>query len=112
MQRTYHPTLRIGVTANADLAYKYRFVDVAGNYASAGEQAIGILETPVEDEDLATVVCEGTCLIEASAAIAAGAQIGAATSGKAVTYSSGQRLGFALNAATADGDLIEMKLSL
>lgn len=74
-----------------------------------GEQAIGVsrnhsnVAEPIE-------VADGICIVEASAAIAAGAKVSAAADGKAVTASSGIVNGIALTAATAAGQYVAVKL--
>jgi len=52
----------------------------------------------------------GTVKVEASAAIAVGAQLEAAADGKVVTASGGVPVGVAMSAASADGEIIEVQL--
>jgi hypothetical protein len=53
----------------------------------------------------------GTTVVEAGAAINAGATVKSNAAGKAITWaSSGAKVGLALGAAGADGDLIEILL--
>jgi len=92
------------VTAN-------RFVQVDGTLAGAGENAIGVARTDgVSGDDIAVDVL-GTAVVEAGAAVAAGATIKADANGKAITWAtSGAKIAIALQAASADGDLIEVLL--
>jgi hypothetical protein len=79
-------------------------------YADAGEQHIGITEA---DAALAEVVsvklrtAQGSVEGVASEALAKGATLYGAADGKIADTSSGSAIGVALEAATADGDVIE-----
>lgn len=58
------------------------------------------------------VMLSGTPMVMASDAISAGAKVTATTGGKAVTATAGQEyFGIAIQAATADGDLIQILLT-
>jgi hypothetical protein len=79
-------------------------------YADAGESANGVTEygvaitTPVE---VRLINGPGTFEMTAAGAIAAGAIIFGAADGKVSLAPSGQPIGIAIEAATADGDIIE-----
>lgn len=103
--------------AGADLSAKANhFVDVNSDreviMPTANSRVIGVLTNGGEEGQNVGVMCEPGALIEiaASAAIAAGADIATTAAGRAVTASgvTTQVLGVALEAATADGDLITM----
>jgi hypothetical protein len=79
-------------------------------YADAGESANGVTEFAVADAT--PVACRlvngpGTFEMTAAGAIAAGAIIFGAADGKVSLAPSGQPIGIAIEAATADGDQIE-----
>lgn len=87
-----------------------RFVTVAGKQAAAGELALGVAEVIGDVGDAVAVDVIGITVVEAGAAVAAGVQVEADAQGCAVTHASGKVLGLALDAATAQGDFIRVKL--
>jgi len=113
------PQTRVtGLNAAADLSTtgQFRFVDVTGdqavNLTGAAGKAIGVLQNKPVSGAPATIYGVGSVSkVAASAAIAAGAKIGSAASGKARTAASADvTLGVALEAAAADDDLISVLL--
>ena len=88
-----------------------RFVQVDGTLAGAGENALGVARTNGVSGDKISVDVLGTAVVAAGAAVAAGASIKSDANGKAVTWAtSGAKIAIALEAAAADGDLIEVLL--
>lgn len=85
-----------------------------GNLAVAGiaDNDIGTIECEAFTSDTEAAVrlksATGTRKMVAAAAVAAGAIVYAAASGKIDDTVSAQRIGIALEAATADGDIIEV----
>lgn len=82
-------------------------VEVAG----AGEQHIGITQFAVADGEIVAVKLRnhnGTQEATASEALAVGAVLYGAAAGKVADTSSGTAIGIAKEAATADGDIIEI----
>jgi hypothetical protein len=91
----------------------------AGVLAAAGVGAsdetleVGTMDVPAfaSGDKVAVVLrnCEGTCFMVASAAISAGVAVYGAASGKIATTVSGTAIGISMEAAAADGDLIEVE---
>lgn len=105
------PGLRFSLTAGAAVE-RHRFVSVDGN--SNGITAIA--STPVVGVSMNKVainqvleVSDGIVMVEAGAAVAAGAGVASDASGRAVT-SADNAIGVALTAASAAGELITIKL--
>lgn len=106
-------------TAGADLAAKRRVKLKAATtttppeveYAGAGEAHIGITETWANNGDGVSILlanASGSMEMTAAGAFALGADIYGAASGKVDDTASGSSIGTALEAATADGDVIEV----
>lgn len=91
-----------------------RFVTHAGAYPAAGGLPLGVTRTSAGAAgDLLPVDVLGTAIVEAGAAIAVGAAVMVGTTGKAITHDGdGDKFAVAraLEAATADGNLIEVLL--
>ena len=99
------------LTAGEALA-AYRRVKLSGAtvvYSDQGEDFIGITEGAVANAARAAVGLIGarTHKCVASEALAAGASIYGANDGKVSDTAVGPKIGFALEAALADGDVIE-----
>lgn len=79
-------------------------------YAGAGEAHIGITEYAAASGALVAVRLNGAGTHEATAAeaFAAGASLYGAANGKVADTASGTALAVALEAATADGDIVEI----
>lgn len=103
-----------GAPANPS-ALQYRFVKVTGEHqcglvTAATDNAVGVLQNkPQAVGDAATVAVSGISMVEASAAIAAGAKVGADTVGRAATDATNTR-GVALHSSAAAGELIPVLL--
>lgn len=106
------PNLRFSMPAGEDVARR-RFVavdsDGKGVIATAAGPAIGVSMNQAADGEVLEIA-DGIAMVEAGAAIAAGAIIEVGTSGKAVTNTSGVGIGTALTAAAAAGQLIAVKI--
>lgn len=105
----------ISLPAASDLsATPFRFVtvDSSGNIAlsAAVANAAGVLQDkPTALGQPGSVAIGGVTKVTASAAIAAGAAVGCAASGKARTAAVGDYIqGITLEAAAADGNIISM----
>lgn len=97
-------TLAGTVTAN-------RFVTAAGAQALADANTLGVCRQGGVSGDKVTVDVIGTAIVEAGAAVSAGATVKSDASGRAITWAtSGAKVGLALEAATAAGQLIEVLL--
>ena len=95
------------VTAAAALS-RLRFVGLTGAVCAAGAKALGIAEAAADLGEQAPVNTHGILLVEAGAAIAAGAEVESDANGKAITKAAGISNGFALDAAAAAGDVIRI----
>lgn len=88
-----------------------RFVTPAGAQAGADANTLGVTRTAGVSGAKVPVDVIGTAIVEAGAAIAAGATLKADADGKAITWAaSGAKVAIALQAAGAAGDLIEVLL--
>lgn len=104
------PLLSLPVTASGAIV-AHRFVTPARDQAVAGENTLGVARTAAADGALVTVDVLGTTVVQAGAAISAGATLKADAAGKAITWAtSGAKVAVALAAAAADGDLVEVLL--
>lgn len=103
--------LTLSVAATAAITAN-RFMGFGGAPAAAAAGAYGVSQTDGAVGDLIPVDAQGTTLVTASAAIAAGALIEVAAGGKAVTKNAGIAVARAAPGASAaaDGDLIEVIL--
>jgi hypothetical protein len=92
------------VTAN-------RFVTPAGAQAGADANTLGVCRVSGVSGDKAPVDVLGTAVVEVGAAVALGASLKADASGRAITWAtSGAKVGIALEAASASGQMIEVLL--
>ncbi|MDO5940635.1 capsid cement protein [Burkholderia cepacia] len=105
--KTHQPTLTTSITATAALA-RFRFVSLLGAICAAGAKALGTAEATADVGEQAPVNVQGILLVEAGAAIAAGAEVESDANGKAITKAAGISNGFALDAAAAAGDVIRI----
>jgi hypothetical protein len=105
------PILTLTAKASAAIL-PHRFVGHAGAYPTAAASALGVSRTKAADGEDFQVDVLGTSLVEASAAILAGASVEVAADGKAVTKSTGVAVArLAPGAvATAAGQLVEVVL--
>jgi len=93
-----------------------RLVGFGGDYASGAAgaggatDACGVSESSAAIGEAVSVITGYSAVVTAGAAISAGAFIKPGTSGKAVTGSITDNCGRALEAAGADGDLLEVRL--
>lgn len=95
------------VLAIADLSAR-RFVGFDGGVCAAGAKALGVVETDTDSDSLAPANVLGVILVEAGAAIAAGAEVQSDASGRAITRAAGLANGIAWDTAVAAGDVIRI----
>jgi hypothetical protein len=101
--------LSLTVNAAAALAAN-RFVTATGHYAAGPDDAvIGATRSIAAPGENVAVDVLGTTVVEAGGAVAIGHAVGSDANGKAVAGAD-IALGVALEAASADGDLIEILL--
>ena len=99
--------LAVTITAAAALS-RFRFADYSGNVAGAGERVLGVPTTDFSAGEQASVATHGEILVEAGAAIAAGARVQSDADGRVVTLAAGKAWGEARDAATAAGEIIRV----
>ena len=100
--------LAVTVAATGTIATA-RLVTPAGAQCGADGVAIGVARTAAVSGDKIAVDVLGTAVVEAGAAITLGATLKSDSTGRAITWAtSGARVGIALSAAGAAGDMIEM----
>lgn len=88
-----------------------RFVTPAGAQAGADANTLGVSRYAAALGEKFGVDVIGTAVVEAGAAIAAGATLKSDANGKAITWAaSGAKVALALQAAGAAGELIEVLL--
>ena len=104
------PLLALSTVLSGTVAVN-RFVTPAGAQAGADANTLGVARTAGISGDRVAVDVLGTAIVEAGAAVAAGATVKADSSGRAITWvTSGAKIGLALQAAGAAGDKIEVLL--
>ena len=81
--KTQQVILTTSVIAAAELTRR-RFVGFNGNVCAAGVKALGVVEADTENGGVAPANVLGVILVEAGAAIAAGAEVQSDASGKAI----------------------------
>lgn len=88
-----------------------RFVTPVGAQAGADANTLGVANSAAATGEKFPTVVIGTAVVEAGAAIAAGATLKSDTSGRAITWAtSGAKVAIAIEAATAAGQFIEVLL--
>ena len=88
-----------------------RFVTPAGAQAGADANTLGVCRQAAVATDKITVDVLGTAIVEAGAAVSAGATVKSDASGRAITWASaGAKVALALEAAGGAGELIEVLL--
>lgn len=106
------PGLRFSLPAGADVAMR-RFVAVnslsKGVYATAAGSTIGVSMNEAADGEVLEIA-DGIVMVEAQAAIAAGADVQVGTNGKAVAKTTGVGVGVAITGAANAGELVAVKL--
>lgn len=104
------PLLALAVTLTGTVAAN-RFVTPAGAQAGADANTLGVARFGGGSGDKVTADVIGTAIVEAGAAISAGATVKADSSGRAIAWAtSGAKVAVALQAATAAGQMIEVLL--
>lgn len=113
------PGFKLGtLKASADLsANQYHFASISGTgtvgLCGAGLEAIGVIQNKPASGDVVELDCDGVTKVVAGAAITPGteARVMSDGTGRAITATSTNKvLGFALEAATAAGQIIAVKL--
>lgn len=87
-----------------------RFVTTLGAVPAANAAVLGVTRSGAAINELVCVDILGSSMVEAGGAISAGATLAVDSSGRVVTWSTGVKVGTALQAATASGQIIEVNL--
>lgn len=88
-----------------------RFVTPANAVCGAGENSLGVARTAAASGDAFPVDAEGTAIVETGAAVTANVALKTDSTGRAIDWAtSGAKVGIALQAATAAGQFIEVRL--
>ena len=109
--KTEQPILITSVKAAADFSNtKSIFIGFDGNTCGNGSKALGVLNANSALNEQAPVTTSGIALVLSGAAVALGAKLQSNASGKAITFSSGEANGYALDVASGADELIRVKL--
>lgn len=84
------------------------FVGFDGKVAQAGTKAMGICEADTDAGEACPVNIDGVLLITAGGVIAVGQEVEVGATGKAVALAGGKSNGYALDAATHDGEVVRI----
>lgn len=103
------PIFTTSVAATAALTTG-RAVSYTGTVPNAGATALGIAETDAAIGEQVAVSVHGTAIAEAGGAFVVGDQLQVGTGGKLVLQTTGTVVARAMQAAAADGDLVEVLL--
>lgn len=107
-QNTSLLTLSVMLTASIAAC---RFITPLGAPAGADANTLGVTRSAGATAEKVSVDVIGTAIVEAGAAIAAGATLKSDSLGRAITWAtSGAKVGLALEPATTAGQLIEVLL--
>jgi len=110
MSRQSIPLLTLTQTLSGSVAAN-RFVTVAGAQAGASANTLGVATMAGIAGDLVPVDVIGTSVVEAGAAISAGATLRTDALGRAIPWATaGGKVGIALQAAGTAGEFIEVLL--
>lgn len=101
--------LSLSTTANGAVSEK-TFVGHGGATATAAGNTLGVAKFDAADTEGLTVDVLGTAIVTAGGAFSAGAELEVGSNGKAVVQSAGVTVARALQAATADGESVEVLL--
>ncbi|AYQ43834.1 DUF2190 domain-containing protein [Burkholderia lata] len=105
--KTHHPILTTSVTAAAGLN-RFQFVGFDGGVCAAGAKALGVAETTADVGEQASVNLLGVILVMAGAPVDQHAEVESDAAGQAIPKATGASNGYALDVATAAGDVIRI----
>ena len=109
--KTEQPILITSIPAAVNLSNaKNLFIGFDGDVCGNGDKALGVLNAGTSQGEMAPVMTLGIALVLSADAISVGAKIQANGVGKAITFSSGEANGFALDAASGADELIRVLL--
>jgi hypothetical protein len=106
--KTEKPILVTSIAAAGAELVRHRFVGFNGAVCAAAAKALGVCDVETAVGNQAPVKVTGEILVEAGAAIAAGAEVESDATGRAITKAAGVSNGFARDAAGAAGEIIRI----
>lgn len=110
MSHSFSPILTLTVAATAAITAN-RFITSGGAVPAADANALGVARSGGVSGDKIPVDVLGTAVVESGAAVTINSAVKTDASGRAINWvTSGQRLGVALEAASAAGQFIEVLL--
>ena len=108
------PNLRFSAESNAAVARR-RFVKLLSTekaaVAGAGEAVVGASMNEATAAGQVLEIADGIVMVEAGAAVNAGAEVQSDAAGKAITLAAGIKAGVAVTTAAGAGELISVKIS-
>lgn len=107
MEKTYKPLLAETIKAAVNLE-KQRFIGFDGNYCTQTAKALGVSDVEIDEGQFAPVFTLGILLVKTAGAITKGSKVASDANGYAVTYSTGEYNGFALDTAVSSGEVIRI----
>ncbi len=107
--KTEQPILITSIVAAADLSQNL-FIGFDGNVCGNGKKAIGASNSETDLGEMAPLAAIGIALVLSGAAVSVEDKIQSDANGKAITFSSGEANGYALDAATGADELIRILL--
>src|SRR5690606_9107063 len=109
--KTEQPILISSIKAAADLSSsKNLFIGFDGDICANGAKALGVLNADTDLNEQAPVTTAGIALVLTGNSVSLGDKLQSNGSGKAITFSSGEANGYALDAANGADELIRVKL--
>jgi Uncharacterized conserved protein (DUF2190) len=108
--KTEQPILITSVKAAANIT-KNLFIGFDGDICSANVKSLGVSNADTDADEELPVMAIGIALVYTGAAVSQGDKIASDASGKAVTFSSGEYNGYALDASTGADELIRILLN-
>jgi len=89
---------------------KNLFIGLDGALCGSDAKALGVLNADTVENEYGPVATSGIVLVTSGGAIAQGAKVASNAAGKAVTFSSGELNGYALDSSTGADQKIRVKL--
>src|SRR5512147_2619019 len=108
--KTEQPLLITSVKAAANIS-KNLFIGFDGNLCAANAKALGVSNAITDLSEQLPVTAKGIALVYSGGAISQGAKIASDANAKAVTFSTGDFNGYALDASTGSDELIRILLN-
>ena len=107
--KTEQPILITSVKAAANIT-KNLFIGFDGNLCSANAKALGVSNADTDINEQLPVMSIGIALVYSGGQVNQAAKVASDAAGKAVTFSTGEFNGYALDASTGADELIRIKL--